>query len=200
MVKDIEITMGSLDVIPFEGDLFNHGIIELLGKDRGDRALSELNLYGNYKKFPDELEKPLVFSDVKLVYNKRAKSFVSSGKLGLGNILKTEVFRYMDGVIQIKKQRGGDLLDIYLEADANTWYYFTFNKGTMLAVSNNNEFNKALEELKPKNKKMNIEKGPSYKFDATSKKKKDQFLDKMKQIGAYGAPKEDEEEEEKRED
>ncbi len=200
MVKDFEITLGGLDAVPFEGDLFNHGIIELLGKERGDRALSELNLYGSYKKFPDELEKNLVFNDVKLVYNKRAKAFVSSGKLGVGNILKTEIFRYMDGVIQIKKQRGGDLLDIYLEADANTWYYFTFNKGTMLAVSNNNEFNKSLEELKGKNKKMTVEKGPSYKFDATNKKKKDQFLDKMKQIGAYGVSQDEEEEEKKGED
>lgn len=201
MVKDFEIYLGSLDPVPFEGDLFNHGIIELLGKERGDRALSELNLYGNYKKFPDELEKNLVFNDVKMVYNKRAKAFISTGKLGLGNIQKTEIFRYMDGIIQIKKQRGGDLLDIYLEADANTWYYFTFNKGTMLAVSSNEEFNKGLEELKGKNKKMNVEKGPSYRFDATNKKKKDQFIDKMKQIGAFGnQDKEDEDEEKKSED
>ena len=64
----------------------------------------------------------------------------------------------MNGVIQIKKQKGGDALDIYLEPDASTWYYFTYSRGTMLAVSSNAEFNKALEELKGKNKKMNVEK------------------------------------------
>jgi hypothetical protein len=187
MAKDFELSMGSLDPTPFEGDLFNHGLIEILGKERGDRALSELNLYAQFKKFPDEFEKNLVLNDVKLTYNQRARAYLSVGKIGVGNILKTELFRYMDGVVQIKKQRGGDLLDIYLEADANTWYYFTFTRGTMLAVSSNAQFNKELSEMKGKNKKMKVEKGPSYRFDLTSKKKKDQFLTKLKQIGARGS-------------
>jgi hypothetical protein len=194
MAKDFELYLGSLNPTPFEGDLFNHGIIEILGKERGDRALSELNLYGNYKKFPDELEKSLVLSDVKMTYNEAVKGYLSTGMIGVGNILKTEIFRYMNGVVQIKKQRGGDLLDIYLEADANTWYYFTFNRGTMLAVSSNKEFNTALNELKAKSKKMNVEKGPSYRFDGTTEKKKNTFLDKLKQSGALGTEEKKEEE------
>jgi hypothetical protein len=203
MSKDFEVYLNSLNPVPFEGDLFNHGIIELLGKERGDRALSELNLYGNYKKFPDELEKSLVLSDVKLKYNPRAKAYVSEGQIGVGNILKTEIFRYMDGIVQIKKQRSADQLDIYLSPDANTWYYFTYNRGTMLAVSSNDEFNKAIETLKSKSKKMNVEKGPSYRFDIAKKSKKDLFIDKMTQLGAFGdkdKEKEGEEEEPKKEE
>ncbi len=196
MAKDFELYLGSLSPTPFEGDVFNHGLIELLGKERGDRALSELNLYGNYRKFPDELEKSLVFSDVKMTYNPRAKAYLSDGKIGLGNVLKTEIFRYMDGVIQIKKQRGGDILDIYIEADPNTWYYFTYTRGTMLAVSSNEQFNKEIAEMKGKNKKMNVEKGPSYRFDVTNKRKKEQFISKLKQIGAIGSDDRKEEDEE----
>src|SRR5690606_17878242 len=115
---------------------------------------------------------------VKLKYNKRARAYISTGPIGLGNILKTEIFRYLGerSIIQIKKQRGGDVLDVYLEADANTWYYFTYYRGTMLAVSSNAQFNQELAELKPKAKKMNVEKGPSYRFDLTNKRKKEQFL------------------------
>jgi hypothetical protein len=195
MAKDLELYLGSLNPTPFEGDLFNHGIIEVLGKERGDRALSELNLYGNYRRFPDELEKALVLNEVKMGYNQQAKAYLSKGMIGVGNILKTEIFRYMTGIVQVKKQRGGDLLDIYLEADANTWYYFTYSRGTMLAVSSNDLFNKGIEELKSKSKKMNVERGPSYRFDVTNKKKKDQFLTKLKQIGALGTEEEKKEEE-----
>ena len=196
MAKDFELYLGSLSPTPFEGDLFNHGIIELLGKERGDRALSELNLYSSYKRFPDELEKSIVLSDVKMTYNEKVRGYLSSGPIGVGNILKTEIFRYFGGesIIQIKKQRGGDLLDIYLEADGNTWYYFTFNRGTMLAVSSNDQFNKELTELKSKSKKMDVERGPSYRFDVTNKKKKDQFLSKLKQMGALGVEEKKEEE------
>jgi hypothetical protein len=194
MSKDLELYIGSLNPVPFEGDLFNHGIIELLGKERGDRALSELNLYGNYKKFPDELEKALVFNEVKMRYNEESKSYISQGQLGLGNVLKSEMFRYVTGVIQIKKQRGGDALDIYIEADPNTWYYFSYFKGTMLAISSNAAFNTDLQELKAKSKKMDVEKGPSYRFDLTNKKKKDLFLSKMKQLGAMGGEEKTEDE------
>lgn len=187
MAKDLELYLGSLNPTPFEGDLFNHGIIELLGKERGDRALSELNLYGEFRKFPDELEKSLVFSHVNLTYNSRARAYISEGQIGLGNILKNEIFRYMDGIIQIKKQRGGDVLDIYLEADPNTWYYFTYSRGTMLVTSSNDDFNKSLAELKPKSKKMKVERGPSFRFDATNKRRKDQFIMKMKQLGYLGS-------------
>ncbi len=186
MAKDFEVYLGSLNPVPFEGDLFNHGIIELLGKERGDRALSELNLYGNYKKFPDELEKNLVLNEVKLVYNSRAKAYISQGQLGVGNIQKTEIFRYMDGLIQVKKQKAGDQIDIYIAPDANTWYYFSYNRNFMQAVSSNDEFNKSIETLKSKNKKLEVEKGPSYRFDIMKKSKKDAFLDKMKQVGAFG--------------
>ena len=160
------------------------------------RALSELNLYSSYKRFPDELEKSIVLSDVKMTYNEKVRGYLSSGPIGVGNILKTEIFRYFGGesIIQIKKQRGGDLLDIYLEADGNTWYYFTFNRGTMLAVSSNDQFNKELTELKSKSKKMDVERGPSYRFDVTNKKKKDQFLSKLKQMGALGVEEKKEEE------
>lgn len=188
MAKDFELYRGSLNPTPFEGDLFNHGIIELLGKERGDRALSELGLYGNFRRFPEELEKSLVLSDVKMLYNKTLKSYISSGPIGVGNVLKTEIFSYFGGqsIVQIKKQRGSDVLDIYLEADGNTWYYFTYTRGRMLVVSNNEDFNNSLKELKSKSKKMNVEKGPSYSFDATSKKKATDFVLKMKRSGAYG--------------
>ncbi len=182
MSKDFELYLGSLSPVPFEGDLFNHGIIEILGKERGDRALSELNLYGNYKKFPDELEKSLVLNDVKMTYNTTAKAYMSDGMIGVGNILKTEIFRYMKGNVMITKKRGKDkdVLDIYLEADANTWYYFSYSNGRMLVFSSNDAFNKEIKEMKGGNKKMNTEKGPSYSFDLSNVRKKDLFLDNLK--------------------
>ena len=105
--------------------------------------------------------------------------------MGLGKVKrKGKIQKATNGTIQLKKQRGKDLLDIYLEADANTWYYFNYYNGTMLAISSNDLFNNDIKALKGKNKKMNVESGPSYRFDATSVKKKDDFLRKMKQIGA----------------
>ena len=87
----------------------------------------------------------------------------------------------MDGYVQISKRRGKDILDIYLQADGNTWYYFNYFNGTMLVISSNDPFNLDIKEMKSKNKKMDNVKGPSYRFDLTNVKKKDDFLRKIKQ-------------------
>ncbi|MCE3259140.1 MAG: hypothetical protein K0S12_781, partial [Bacteroidetes bacterium] len=160
----------------------------------GDRALSELNLYGNYKKFPDELEKNLVLNDVKLTYNKSLKAYLSEGMIGIGNIQKTEIFRYMKGHVMVTKKRGKDkdMLDVYLEADGNTWYYFNYYNGKMTAFSSNEAFNKEINELKGKKKKMDVEKGPSYSFDTGSKNKVDKFLGTMKRYSSFKEEKEEE--------
>jgi hypothetical protein len=196
MGKDFELYLGNLNPTPFEGDLFNHGIIELLGKERGDRALAELNLYGNYKRFPDELEKPLVLNNVKMGYNKQAKAYLSDGMIGIGNINKSEIFRYVNGAVMVSKKRGKDILDIYLEADGNTWYYFNYTNGLMTCFSSNDQFNNGLKELKSKSKKMEVDKGPGYRFDIGSLRKKDAFVDKVKRYQGEKEEKKDEKQEE----
>lgn len=188
MAKDFELYLGNLTPTPFEGDLFNHGLIELLGKERGDRALSELNLYGNFKKFPDELEKPLVLNNVNLEFNPNTKSYISRGDIGVGNIGKTEIFRYIpNSVLEIKKSRAKDkdIFSIYLEADGLTWYFFTYTNGVLLVESSNEAFNKDIREMKSKAKKMDVDKGPSFKFDY-AKGRKQKFLDGLKLKGVYG--------------
>jgi hypothetical protein len=56
----------------------------------------------------------------------------------------------------------------------------------MLAVSSNAEFNIELDQVKAKNKKQNVSEGPSFRFDLTKPIKKDQYLNRMAQLGLYG--------------
>lgn len=180
MATDFETYSTTLDPFDFGRKTFEKGLAEILGKERGDKALSELNLYGNYKKFPDELEKSVFLGDVQMTYNKKTKSFISNGKIGVANLFKNEIYRYVNGIVQIKKQKAGDVLDIYLELDQNTWYYFNYFKGVMSVVSSNQAFNTEVKDVK--DKKLKADKGPSYQFNTTTPTKKDQFVKKIRQI------------------
>jgi len=154
---------------------------EMIGKELADKLISELNLYGSFKKFPDELKKTLVITDVKMKWNKDTRSYTSNGKIGIGNIYKTQVNKFVDGRIEIIKKRGGDILNIYLELDANNWYYFNYTRGTMLAVSSNEAFNTILKELKPDKRQKDGDKDKkegNYNFNICSPAKKTQFLRK----------------------
>jgi len=185
MAADFELFFNTLSPTDFTRPTFEKGMIEVLGKERGDKALSELNLYGNYKKFPDELEKTIFISDVQMIYNSKLKAFVSTGDIGIASILKQEIYRYTPGLIQIKKQKNGDVIDIYFELDGNTWYYFSYFRGVMSAVSSNADFNKIVSELKSTDRKLEVKDGPSSQFTPYSPTQKDQFVKKLKQ--AMGA-------------
>ncbi len=180
MATDFETYNNTLTPLDFGRKTFEKGLAEILGKERGDKALSELNLYGNYKKFPDELEKSIFLGDVQMVYNNKTKSFLSTGQIGVANLFKNEIYRYVPGIIQIKKQKSGDVLDIYFELDQSTWYFFEYFKGVMQVVSSNQAFNNDVKEVKEK--KQKVDKGPSYQFNVCSPTKKDIFVKKLKQL------------------
>ncbi len=187
MTKDVEALTSVLTPVDFNSKVFTKGIFELVGKEKGDKVMSDLNLYGTIKKFPDELEKSLVITNTELKYDKPSKSFVSFGKIGLGAINKNEFYRQVPGNIQIKKQKGGDILNIYFEFDPNTWYFFSYFKGVMSVVSSNNEFNNDIKEMKAKDRKQELAKdnnGPSFQFTICSPEKRKQFLRKMQQLNS----------------
>ncbi len=174
-------TTAELKSTDFSRPIFEKGMREMLGKEQADKLISQLNLYGSYKKFPDELRKTMVLTDVKMKWNKSTRSYTSYGKIGIGNIDKTQVNKYVDGRIEIIKKRGGDILNIYLEIDSNNWYYFNYTRGTMLAVSSNEAFNNVVKELKPEKREKagdKEKKEPNYYFNVCPPSKKTQFLRK----------------------
>jgi len=177
MSKDLQVYANSAPVIDFGSETYTKGLSEIIGRDRADRILSELNLYGEIKKFPNELDKTFFFNKVNMQYNSQKKSFVSRGNIGLGNILKNEINREFKGIIKIDKTRNKkDRIYFYLEPDPNTWYFFEFFNGNMKAISSNKEFNNTIKELKPKSRKQNVEKGPSFQFNIGSEASKNNFL------------------------
>ncbi len=180
-MSDAIVSNADLKPTDFSRPVYEKGMREMIGKEQADKLLSELNLYGSFKKFPDELKKTIVVTDVKMKWNKDTRSYTSTGKIGVGNIYKTQVNKLVDGRIEIIKKRGGDILNIYLELDANNWYYFNYTRGTMLAVSSNEAFNTILKELKPDKRQKDGDKDKkegNYNYNICSPAKKTQFLRK----------------------
>ncbi len=160
---------------------YEKGLHELLGKEKADKLIAEVNLYGKFKKFPDELEHTLFLSNVIMQWDKKNNAFVSSEGIGISSIRKTQVNKMVDGKIALWKKRTGDILDIYLEADKNNWYYFRYTKGLLTAVSSDPAFNKIIQDLKNDKKEMKVEKGQTpYQFSIGSEQQRNLFVRKFK--------------------
>ena len=173
---------------------FQRALNELVGKEKADKLVSQLTLYGSYKKFPDELEYTFFFTDVKMTWAQKAKSYVSTGKLGLGSIGKTQINKFVPGTMVVKRQKSGDIFSLYLELDNSKWYTFRYSNGIMLVYSSNTKFNDIIKEIKDDDRKVEGKDGKkSYRYNLGSPNERTLILkDKAKAEEGGGDPEDSE--------
>lgn len=163
--------------IDFTKITFEKGIRELMGKEEGDKVISNFGLYGSLKKTPDELIHNILFTDIKFNWSNETHSYRSEGKIGVSSILKKQINKLYNGHIEVIKKRTGDLLHIYIEVEGGGWYYFNYEKNLMTVISSNEEFNKIIKELKGDKRKYDNKKGEaSFRYVIGTVRKKEDFI------------------------
>ncbi len=154
-----------------------------LSNEEVEKLRDDINLYGSPRKIPDWLINSLVFSDVRMKWNPSTRSFVSYGAIGVGNIRRNQINKYIDGYIELEKSKSGDGFSIYLQPDANSWYYFNFKNNILQAYSTSEQFNNELINMKPDKRKItNRETGEQYEFVISTRSKAVEFVRKMQSV------------------
>lgn len=178
--EDMQISeLGSLDV---NSPTFRSFLTHLIGETEAGAFLEELNLTGQVKRMPDAFNKPIIFNNMKMVWDRKLKSFISEGKIGIAAIQGKIVNRTIDGYIEIGKRRTGDVLNIYLELNPLVWYYFSYSNGIMQAISSNNEFNSILASLKESKRTLPGKSGEmDYQYIISTPEARMAFMRKMQQ-------------------
>lgn len=162
---------------------YTRSLREFVGQQEADKILKDLSLSGYLRKFPDTLNHTIVLTNVNMYFDKEQKSYFSYGPIGISNIGKTPVNKYVKGYLEIGKRRTGDIINLYLEADEKQWYFFAYANNTMQAISSNTAFNDKILGLKEDQRLIKGENGhPSYQFILGTADKKATFLRKMKQM------------------
>jgi hypothetical protein len=124
--------------------------------------LNELAIKGQMALMPPELNKTIVFSDIKFKWDTRTHAYISYGKIGIGNIYGAQVNKYVTGYVQIIKRRSGDVLNIYLDTNENEWFYFTYSLETLKCISSAPDFNDLVSKLKDKERTLKPQKGKPF--------------------------------------
>ena len=156
------------------------GMKELLEGEKTDKLISEFNLYGAPKRVPEELQKTIFITDLKLVWDKQSQSYKSVGPIGIGFIGKATVSRLLKGSLEIQRKKGGDIFHIYFESDNSNWWYFNYSRGIMQGLSSDAKFNDYVQNMKPE-KRIADTKGDKapYEFMLSTDRKKAEFLKKF---------------------
>jgi hypothetical protein len=157
--------------------VYQRALSQVLGKDKAAKVTSEINLYGAPKKIPDELQHSIVLSDLKFYWDKTTLTFRSNGNIGVGFIGKNVIGRMLTGYFEIQRKRTGDALNLYLEVNPSTWYYFNYQRGVMQAISSESKFNDFINNMKEE-KRVADEKGGKmpYQYMISTVRKKSDFV------------------------
>lgn len=176
ILKDRLITNISLNSMKVHENSYKKPIYELLGVEPTDKLLEEMSVNsGQAKKFPEKLNKTLVFSDLTFNWDPKSKSYKSKGKIGVLNIGNRMINKYVNGYIQIKKRRTGDKIFIYLETGENEWFFFTLSGSIMRTISSIHEYNQTIADIKTKDKRFKTDRG-IYNYMLTNEETKNLFI------------------------
>jgi hypothetical protein len=152
MADEIRL-MPSLKPVSLNTDLNKKGMKDIMGISAATQLKEEMDLFGTSKNLPKEFAYKLLLNDVKLYWNEPTSSFRSSGKIGIGFVGAQPLNVYVDGYIEIQRRRSGDMIDIYLKADASTWYYFSYFRGVMMTQAGNSNYNTIITSTKINDRK-----------------------------------------------
>ena len=159
---------------------FEKGLAEMIGKEKSDKIISDLNLYGSFKKMPEELRHTLLITKMKLVWNNESRSFRSVGLISVGNIDKFSINRQMEGHVEIIRKKSGDIFNLLLAPEHAAWFFFNYTRGLLQTISSHNGYNEAINKLKPEKRISKGEKGmPNFEYMLSTDRKVREFLRKM---------------------
>jgi hypothetical protein len=156
------------------------GAAEILGKEKADKIINEMNLYGTMKKVPDALATSIFFTELKMRWNPGSNSFRSVGEIGMGYIGKEQINRKLKGNIEFIRKRSSDVLNIYFELDKFTWYFFSYQRGLLQTISSNKNYNDFITNMKPEKRRAKT-KGdePDFEFLLSTDRRKNDFLKRL---------------------
>jgi hypothetical protein len=152
LINDLENSGGM--GVSLNNDAYLYALNYWVGSKKADDLAGEIALYGTMRKIPEELNKTMVFADIQLEYNAVTKSFIYQGPIGIGNLKDRQINRYVDGKIEISREKSGDIFTILLYVSEDKWYLFDYSRGRMMALSGNEEFNKVIRDTKPDKRKI----------------------------------------------
>ncbi len=152
----------------------------MLEKSKWEKATAEIAASGALKRVPDELKHAVILSDLKLFYDNASKSYKSKGPIGVGFVYKNVIGRFVPGNVEIINKKGNNAFNMYLEIDKQTWYFFSFSRNIMQAVSSDPSFNDLISKEKDEKR---LTKGkdelPDFQYMLSTERKKNEFLKKL---------------------
>jgi hypothetical protein len=85
----------------------------------------------------------------------------------------------VNGYVEIVHKKSGDALNIYLETDKNQYFFFSYTRGLLQAISSYTAFNDAISKVKPEKRVNSMKDKPDFEYILSTDRAVRNFLKKM---------------------
>ena len=192
LIKDIRSARG-LSAMSLTSGFIEKNITELYGKNDYNEFKNQIMLYADEAEIPNPLKHTMLLGNLKLMWHTDNGSYLNTGKIGIATINNKPVNQYVDGYFQLLKRRSGDLMKFYITLPNGHYYYFTYSRGVMQTLSNNQVFVDAIQSIKNKDRKLKTPKGETpYRYIIATEQNRSQFLRSMQLFEEAEAAKQEE--------
>ncbi|MBC6613114.1 hypothetical protein H8B15_19480 [Hymenobacter sp. BT507] len=86
----------------------------------------------------------ILLNKVNLVWSEKQKAWYSEGKIGVANIMSKDLNVLIDGYVEIRKDENGDVVELYLEAEPQTWYYLKYANNLLLTKAQHGSYDELI--------------------------------------------------------
>lgn len=153
-VAATEITAAAPKGIDYQKGDVQAALRELLGNKMSEQVLKSMGKPNNTDKIPDEYKHTITFNDIQLKWDRKSKSYVSVGELGVANINDNQVNKKVKGFIELAPYSDHRMY-VFLDLGAGKFYLFAYTAaGNMFAASSNDEYYKIIDKIKTKNRSI----------------------------------------------
>jgi len=161
---------------------FEKSLAEMVDVKKAEKTIADLRTTGQFLK-PKELEKfNILLGEVKLIYEPYYQIYRSAGAIGTSYIGTKGVHKKLNGFVELGYRKGNDFFNIYFEGANDSWYFISFSNNTLQLLSSNKDFNMLLSSIVPQNRNAELASEEFYFYTASTYKKMQDFLYRMRQI------------------
>lgn len=182
-----------LDAMSLTSGFFEKNMIELAGKTDFNEFNNQLMLYANEAKLPNSTQHTMLLGNLKFKWYTEQGMYLNYGKIGIATINNKPINKYVEGYMQIFKRRSGDIIKFYFELPNKDYYYFSYTRGVMQTLSNNEDYVNAIQAIKKRKRKLKTSRRETpYRYIIATEQNKVQFIRNIRLFEEEQAAKEEE--------
>ncbi len=166
----------NLTPIELENSAYKQYLKYVYGEEKGEEWFEDLLVTGEWKTIPKEMANTLFFPKVKLSWDPVRRSYVGISNAELGYVGNYQINKTIKTRIQLIKTAVTTEIRIYVEANPDHWYFFTYNGAAMSALSSNETFNSIINDTPRKEREFETKSGRVYTYRLATPAEKRNFI------------------------